>query len=105
MSIKNLGEFEFAVLGAIITVGDEAYGIPVREIIEKKSARPIAVGAIYTTLSRLEKKGYVKSRTGDKTASRGGRAKRYYSVTPKGKEAIDVTVQAMRAAIEGFALS
>ena len=69
-----LGEFEYAVLLAILHLREDAYAVPVRELIEQRTGRPVARGALYTGLDRLEAKGCLKSRMGDATDERGGKA-------------------------------
>src|ERR1051325_3585638 len=86
-----LGEFEELVMLAIEAMAGKAYGVSIRERIEKAAERPTSYGAIYATLERLEKKGYISSRQGEATAERGGRAKRYYTVEPSGLKAIKDT--------------
>jgi hypothetical protein len=71
-----LGEFEYAILLAVLHLGDEAYAVPLRELIEERTGRPVARGALYTALERLEAKGCLRSRMGDPTPERGGRARR-----------------------------
>ncbi len=75
-----IGEFEELVLLAILSQGDNAYGVTIRQALEEATNRSITVGSLYTTLSRLEDKGLVQSWTGEPTAERGGRAKRHYKV-------------------------
>src|SRR5437868_3907707 len=75
-----IGEFEELVLLAILSQGDNAYGVTIREALEEATNRSITIGSLYTTLSRLEEKGLVESWTGEPTAERGGRAKRHYKV-------------------------
>src|SRR5438067_2321970 len=75
-----IGEFEELVLLAILSQGDNAYGVTIREALEEATNRSIAIGSLYTTLSRLEEKGLVESWVGEPTAERGGRAKRHYRV-------------------------
>jgi PadR family transcriptional regulator PadR len=79
-----LGGFELLVLLALMGLGDEAYGVPISEAIEESSGREVAIGSVYITLDRLERKGLVSSRLGEPTAERGGRAKMYFRVTAKG---------------------
>jgi PadR family transcriptional regulator, regulatory protein PadR len=76
-----IGEFEELVLLAILSQGDDAYGVPIREALEDATGRSITIGSLYTTLSRLEEKGLVKSWLGEPTAERGGRAKKHYKLT------------------------
>jgi len=79
-----LGGFELLVLLALIRLGDEAYGVPISEAIEKSSGREVALGSVYITLERLERRGLVSSELGEPTAVRGGRAKTYFRITGKG---------------------
>ncbi|MGE0360558.1 MAG: PadR family transcriptional regulator [Vicinamibacterales bacterium] len=85
-----VGEFEYAVLLALLHLEgtEEAYAVPVRALLEQRTGRPVARGALYTALERLETKGCLRSRMGDPTAERGGKAKRYFSVTPLGVKAL-----------------
>ena len=84
MGREFLGGFELLVLFALIRLGDDAYGVPISEAIEESSGRDVAIGSVYVTLERLERKGLVSSRLGEPTAERGGRAKTYFKVTAKG---------------------
>jgi DNA-binding PadR family transcriptional regulator len=88
MSSRALGEFELAILLSVSVLNDEAYGVAVREAVSKRLGRDCSIGAVYTTLQRLENKGLVKSRTADPTPVRGGRAKRYFALTAVGDRAI-----------------
>jgi DNA-binding PadR family transcriptional regulator len=84
MAREFLGGFELLVLLALIRLADEAYGVPISEAIEESSGRDVAMGSVYITLGRLERKGLVTSRLGEPTAERGGRAKTYFRITAKG---------------------
>jgi PadR family transcriptional regulator, regulatory protein PadR len=84
----NLGEFEHVVLLAILRLGDEAYAIPIREEIEERTGRSVARGALYTALERLESKRCLRSRMSAPLAERGGRSRRYFTVTPTGLAAM-----------------
>ncbi len=79
-----LGEFEYLLITAAASLGDEAYGAAIREEIQKNTGRRCSVGALYTTLDRLEQKGLLKTWMGDATPQRGGRSKRMVRVTSKG---------------------
>ena len=81
---ESVGGFELLVLLALIGLGDEAYGVPIAEAIEASSKRSVAIGSVYITLERLQRKGFVTARLGEPTAARGGRAKTYFRVTAKG---------------------
>jgi DNA-binding PadR family transcriptional regulator len=84
MSRESLGHFELLVLLALIRVGDEAYGVPIARAIEESSGRRVILASVYNTLERLEEKGLIRSTIGQPTAERGGRAKRYFSITTAG---------------------
>ena len=77
-----LGELEQIVLLAVMRLGDAAYATPILEEIGKQADRHVARGALYTALDRLEAKGCLRSRLGEPLAERGGRARRYFTVTP-----------------------
>jgi len=80
-----LGEFEELVLLTIAFLNEEAYGVTIQTEIEKRAERTISMGALHSTLTRLEEKGYLKSYLGGATQDRGGRRKRFYHVTHAGK--------------------
>jgi len=90
-----LGSLEQVVLLALVRLGSDAYGVTVRTEIEKRTGRSLSVGAIYATLDRLEAKGYVRSRTGEPTAERGGRAKRHFRVEANGLRALRASQRAI----------
>jgi DNA-binding PadR family transcriptional regulator len=85
---EALGEFEQIVLLAIVRLDADAYGSTIRDEIEEQTGRSIAIGALYTALERLERKGYVSSTMSDPTPQRGGRAKRYFRLRPAGAAAL-----------------
>ncbi len=77
-----LGELEQIVLLAVMRLGDGAYATPILDEIESQAGRRVARGALYTALDRLEAKGCLRSRLGDPLPELGGRARRYFTVTP-----------------------
>ena len=91
-----LGEFEELVLLAILVMKENAYGVTIRQLLEKETGRSVSYGALYTTLDRLERKGYVSSMQGGATATRGGRAKRFFKLEGLGRQVLKET-QAARA--------
>lgn len=80
-----LGEFEELVLLTVAVLGDDAYGVSIKEDIEKRSGRKLSLGALHATISRLEDKGFLKSYLGGATRQRGGRRKRFFILTRQGK--------------------
>jgi DNA-binding PadR family transcriptional regulator len=101
----QLGEFEHLILLALLRLGADAYGVGIRQEIEDRTGRPVTTGAVYVTLDRLEGKGLVESWTGEATAERGGKAKRYFRATPAGLEALRESRQALERMAEGVSLA
>jgi DNA-binding PadR family transcriptional regulator len=95
IGVVNLGEFEQVVLLAVLRVGDDAYAIPVREEIRLRARRDVARGALYTALERLEEKGLLSSHMSEPRPERGGRARRYFTVTGRGLSALRSSRRAM----------
>lgn len=97
-----IGEFEYLLITAAVGLGDNAYGAAVRAQIENATGRKCSIGALYTTIDRLETKGLLQTWMGEATRERGGRAKRMIRVTPKGvraaKDFYDVVIRVSRAA-------
>src|SRR4051794_10875635 len=79
-----LGEFEYLIIATTARLGEEAYGAAIRQEMEHTTGRRCSLGALYTTLDRLETKGLLKTWMGEATPQRGGRAKRMVQVTAKG---------------------
>jgi hypothetical protein len=77
----NLGELEQLVMLALLRLGEDAYGIPVQQELARVARRHATFATVYSTLQRLETKGFVKSRLGDPTPERGGRRKKFFAVT------------------------
>lgn len=92
-----LTDFELMILLAVLRVGEEAYGVQIAREIESTCGRRVLLGAAYAALDRLERNGLVSSTTGEPTPERGGRAKRFFRVTPRGVRAARNTQQALVA--------
>ena len=100
---RSLGEFEQLILLALVDVpADEAYGVPLRESIERRTSRRPAMGALYTALDRLEARGFVSSRLGPATAERGGRPKRFYRLQPAGARALADSIRVLHNMSQGL---
>ena len=91
MGKHHLAEFEEVVLLTVALLHGEAYGIAIVDEMEKRLNRKVSIGALQTVLRRLEKKGYLSSRLGDATSIRGGKRKRYFTITPLGKAILETT--------------
>jgi DNA-binding PadR family transcriptional regulator len=103
-SAAPLGEFEQIVLLAILRLDDNAYGVTIRAEITACTDREPAPGALYTTLDRLQEKGLVTSRLGDPTPQRGGRAKRFFTVTAAGVAAVTQAQRSYQRLLKGLRL-
>jgi DNA-binding PadR family transcriptional regulator len=99
-----LGEFEHIIVLALLRLEDRAYGVTVRQEIELRTNREVSIGAVYATLDRLERKGYVKSHHGEPTPERGGRSKRFFRATARGVAAVNRTQRALQKMTEGLAV-
>jgi PadR family transcriptional regulator, regulatory protein PadR len=97
-----LGEFEYLLITAAAGLGENAYGAAIREEIEARTGRKCSIGALYTTIERLEQKALLKTWMGEATPQRGGRAKRMVRVTSKGvmaaKDFYDAVTRVSRGA-------
>ena len=97
-----LGEFEYLLIATALRLGDQAYGAAIREEVQLTTGRTCSIGALYTTLERLEKKGLIKTWMGEATAQRGGRAKRMVRVTTAGSQAAKNFYQAVTNVSRGI---
>ncbi|HEY4654414.1 MAG TPA: PadR family transcriptional regulator [Cyclobacteriaceae bacterium] len=89
MKGTSLGEFEELCLLAVAVLQDDAYGVSIKEEIDHRTRRNTTISTIHSTLIRLERKGFLKSKMGGATDERGGRAKRLFEITAFGKKAIN----------------
>ena len=103
MSRESLGHFELLVLLALLRVGDDAaYGVPIANAIAESTGKRVILASVYNTLERLEQKGLVTSSFGEPTAERGGRAKRYFSVTRTGLREVRAAKKALTVLWRGI---
>ena len=102
MTAGTLGEFEVVILLAVLHTAPEAYGSAVRDEITRRSGQVPARGAVYVTLDRLERKGYLRSAIGGPTPDRGGRPRRFYHVSRRGLAALRVSLALVSSMREGL---
>lgn len=98
----HLSEFEMLMLLALQRLGEDAYGVAVRREIEERTGKSVSVGAVYTALDRMQRRGYISSFEGEATPKRGGRAKRHYRVETQGHRALQRTFDALSAMADGL---
>jgi DNA-binding PadR family transcriptional regulator len=91
MTREILGEVEHLVLLALLRLGSDAYGVLILREIKQRTRRHVSRAAVYIALRRLEEKGLVSSRLGEKTAERGGRARRHFALEKSGLRALQRT--------------
>ena len=97
----HLGDLEELVLLSVLRLGEDAHGGRVREQLIENANRSVSISTVYVTLMRLEEKGYVHSWKGEPSASRGGKAKRFFELRPEGVEALESTRAARDRMWEG----
>ena len=108
MSVKSappiyLGEFELMVLLAVMRLGEDAYGVTIRDAIARHTSRDVTLGAVYKTLGRLEGKGCLSAHLGAPTPERGGRRKKLYRVEAAGQRAVRQSFADLRRLARGLA--
>ena len=97
-----LGEFEQAVLFALVRLGPDAYGATIRRDIEQRTGRTLSISATYVTLGRLEAKGLVRSWVGEPTPERGGRRRKHVALRPAGRRALAQAYRSFKGMVEGL---
>ena len=98
----SIGEFEKLLLLAVLRLGNQAYGAAIIDELVERTGREVSPGAVYVSLRRLQDKGMLRSRAGEPTPTRGGRAKRYYAVRRDGVAALKAARQAWDAMVDGL---
>lgn len=102
MSREYLGEFEHLVLLAVVRLGDRAYGAPIRLLIAERAERQVSFGAVYSTLRRLQAKGYLETREERAGGGAGGRPRRVAVLTPDGDTAVRAAQHRLQRMSEGL---
>jgi PadR family transcriptional regulator PadR len=102
MKTGSLGTLELMLLLALLRLEPDAYGVSIAGELETVTGRAVSLGAVYATLERLNTKGLVTAEVGEPTAQRGGRAKRFFKVTPRGLTAVKETQRALAALTRGI---
>lgn len=99
-----LAEFELYLMLAITRLGDDAYGVTIRQEIEERTGRPVSIGAVYATLGRLGDKGFVDFRESDPLPVQGGRSRKYFNLTAAGRKALRHSATMLERMMEGLEL-
>ena len=96
MPADALTETEQLVMLALVRLGEEAYGVPVRSVIESRSGREVSLAAVYAALDRMERRGLVDSWLSEPLPERGGRARKHFRVTAAGARALHEAREVMQ---------
>jgi DNA-binding PadR family transcriptional regulator len=102
---KFLAEFELYVSLAVARLGDGAYGAAIRQEIESRTGRPVSIGALYTTMARLEEKALLRSLPVEAEPGQRGRPRKYCTLTPEGEEAVRHSLEMLGRMTEGLPLA
>jgi DNA-binding PadR family transcriptional regulator len=100
--MRQINDVELLILLALIRLDAGAYGVPIAREIEVRGQRRIALGTVYAVLDRLESAGFVTSELGESTPERGGRARKYFHITPEGLEQVRTVHSSLRAMWAGL---
>lgn len=92
---SSLGTADLMILLVLMRLGDEAYGVTIAREIGEAGGRMVALASVYATLDRLVERGFAVSELGEPTAERGGRAKKYFSITGKGVREVRAAKQSL----------
>lgn len=98
----HAGEFEMLLMLAIMRLGEDAYGVTIREELENETSRVLTLGTVYKTLGRLEDKGHLQSCTSEPVPERGGRRKKLYELTPSGLTALQRSLADLASLTRGI---
>lgn len=105
MPRSRLGELELLVMLALARLGDDAYGVAIRQEIEGRSGHDVAIGAVYAALTRLAEKRFVTSWVSDPLPVRGGRARKYWRLTALGERATRDAATSIASMLDGLSLT
>ena len=97
-----LAEFELLVMLALARLEDNAYGVSIRREIEHRTGRPVSIGAVYATLGRLGDKGLVMHSISPPLPVPGGRARKFFQLTPKGRRALSHSAAMLTQMMDGL---
>jgi PadR family transcriptional regulator PadR len=105
MTRQRLGELELLVMLALIRLGDDAYGVSIRQEIERRTGHSVAIGAVYATLDRLAEKRFVTPWLSDPLPVRGGRARKHWQLTALGERAVRNAASSLAGMLDGLGLT
>ena len=101
---QPISDLEVLALAALLRLGEDAYGIAIKDDIAARTGRDVSIGSLYKALQRLEDRGLVDAWIGEPTSVRGGRAKKHFRVLPAGKEALEASLRSLQNMVDGLGL-
>ena len=101
---QSISDLEVLALAALLRLGEDAYGIAIKEDIAARTGRDVSIGSLYKALQRLEDRGLVDAWIGEPTSVRGGRAKKHFRVLPAGREALEASLRSLQNMVDGLGL-
>jgi PadR family transcriptional regulator PadR len=101
---QSISDLEVLALAALLRLGEDAYGIAIKDDIAARTGRDVSIGSLYKALQRLEDRGLVDAWIGEPTSVRGGRAKKHFRVLPAGKEALEASLRSLQNMVDGLGL-
>lgn len=101
---QPISDLEVLALAALLRLGDEAYGVSIKEDIGERTGRDVSIGSLYKALRRLEDRGLIEAWVGQPTSVRGGRAKKHFRVLPAGRDALEASLRSLRKMVDGLGL-
>lgn len=104
MTAETIGKFEMELLFAVWNLGDRAYGVSIADRLRDRTGEEPTIGKLYTTLDRLDAKGFLDHRIGEPTKERGGRRKKYFKITGAGQAVAEVAYNRLVALAQGLPL-
>ena len=104
MTAETIGKFEMELLLTVWSLGDRAYGVSIADRLRDRTGASPTIGKLYSTLDRLDRKGFLDHRMGEPTKERGGRRKKYFKVTGAGQTVAAAAFNRMAALAKGLPL-
>lgn len=101
---QSISDLEVLALAALLRLGEDAYGIAIKDDIAARTGRDVSIGSLYKALQRLEDRGLVDAWIGEPTSVRGGRAKKHFRVLPAGREALEASLRSLQSMVDGLGL-
>ena len=101
---QPISDLEVLALAALLRLGEDAYGVSIKDDIAERTGRDVSIGSLYKALQRLEDRKLIEAWVGEPTAVRGGRAKKHFRVLPAGRDALEASLRSLQKMVDGLGL-